>query len=386
MLSRQPLPLQALFALLLVGSLALLARDAAYSSQLLYQATSTQGALTALPIATSTAEIQTAPEPEEAVSPEATPVAIEENVPQQSQGNASSEQEGVVRVENPYSTSPLSFDEINTVSRAALVNIFCVPQGGSLRPISGSGILVNPRGVILTNAHVAQYVLLSQDPRVNLSCFVRTGSPAAIHFKAHVLYIPSSWVHAHAQDINNPHPTGTGEHDYALLFITGPENGSTLPSSFPYLEPDVREAISFIGDSVLVASYPAELAGGSVQSNLFPVSSITQVAKFFTFEVGTPDVFSVGGVIGAQGGSSGGGVVNAWRRLVGVLTTTSDAATTAERDLRAISLFYIDTDLRAQTGQGLAEWLAKDPVIATADFSQNKLPALIQSYLDILLK
>lgn len=385
-LSRQPLPLQALFALLVITSLAFLARDTGSYHSTISHATSTQGAAVAastpLPIIPDGEEQTPAfdiPIPE-------VPLAPSQNTAQQSQENISPTPGQVLRTENPYPTPARSFTDINGAARAALVNIFCIPHGGTLSPISGSGIIVSPRGVILTNAHVAQYVLLSEDPRVNLTCYVRSGSPAAIHFKARVMYMPSVWVEAHAQDINEQHPTGTGEHDYALLSISGPENGTIMPASFPYIEPDVREAIAFIGDSVLVASYPAELAGGSVQSSLYSVGSITTVKKFFTFELGTPDVFSVGGVIGAQGGSSGGGVVNAWQRLVGILTTTSDAATTAERDLRAISTFHIDTDIKAQTGETLADWLKKDPVLATADFSQQILPSLTQKYLDTLLK
>src|SRR3989344_1935480 len=76
----------------------------------------------------------------------------------------------VRRIEDPYPLPPDSFSVINEKTRHALVNILCMPHGGSLRPISASGVIVDPRGVILPNAHVAQYVLLSHDPRIDLSC------------------------------------------------------------------------------------------------------------------------------------------------------------------------------------------------------------------------
>jgi S1-C subfamily serine protease len=288
------------------------------------------------------------------------------------------------RVENPYPTPPLDFADINTATRAALVNIFCTPHGGSLHPISGSGIIIDSRGVILTNAHVAQYVLLSESQNVNLSCVVRAGSPASARFVPDVLYIPPVWVSEHAADINATHPVGTGEHDYALLAITATTDGSPLPSSFPAVNSDTREGIAFVDDPVLAASYPAEFTGGSVQMNLYPVSTITQIAKLYTFRSGSIDVISVGGVIEAQGGSSGGAVVNAWGRLVGLITTTSEGATTAERELRAVTTSYIERDLTAQTGTGFSVMLSGNLIAKTGDFTKNQTPSLIEEYLPYL--
>ncbi|HEV3244999.1 MAG TPA: trypsin-like peptidase domain-containing protein, partial [Candidatus Paceibacterota bacterium] len=261
----------------------------------------------------------------------------------------------VARVQDPYSTPPESFAQINTDARAALVNILCEPQGGSsLNPISGSGVIIDPRGVILTNAHVAQYVLLSESPRVNLTCFVRTGSPATAEWSAAVLYIPPIWVSQHVSEILDQHPTGTGEHDYALLYITGSVNGAQLPPTFPSLPVDTRPAIGFPGDQVLVASYPAELIGGiAAQYDLYADTSVTTIKQLLTFGSGTPDVVSLGGVIEAQSGSSGGAVINMWGRLIAIVATTSGGTTTADRDLRGVALSYINTDLTAQSGVSL---------------------------------
>ena len=292
----------------------------------------------------------------------------------------------IVRVENAYATPPESFAAINASARGALVNIFCAPKGGAMRPISGTGTIIDPRGIILTNAHVAQYVLLSESPRVDLSCYVRAGSPATTKWIPQVLYIPAVWVQQHAADIRAEHPLGTGEHDYALLFIGASSDGSPLPARFPSLPVDTREAIGFLGDQVLAASYPAEFVGASANFALYSASSVTNIAQLLTFDVKSVDVISVGSVIEAQSGSSGGAIVNAWGHLIGVITTTSEGTTTADRDLRAITLSYINRDITAQTGSTLLNYLNEDLAVKTAVFTADQAPALYKLLIDQIVK
>lgn len=290
--------------------------------------------------------------------------------------SASSNQ--VVRVENPYSGAPESFSTINDSSRAALVNILCMSMG-TLKPISGSGILIDPRGVILTNAHVAQYVLLAQSPQVRLSCYIRSGSPAVTRSVPTVLYIPPVWVQKHASDLRTSRPVGTGEHDYALLLIDRSTDGTPLPPSFPFLSVDTREAIGFVDDQVLVASYPAEFLGSyAAQNELYSSGTITTIKQLLTFGVNSVDVISLGGVIQAQSGSSGGAVVNAWNRLIGLITTTSEGATTEDRDLHAITLSYISRDLAIQTKYDLSGILAGDVRAESQEFMVEIAPRLVE--------
>jgi hypothetical protein len=374
------LALQLFVLVFLVSGIALLARIAPAAGTPTSIATSTQPAAvtSAQQPATSTAATSNA-----VSQPVADTEKGSEKKAQQSQDTASSTPEAT-RVEKPYTSDPVDFNLINTTARAALVNIFCTPHGGSLHPVSGSGVIIDPRGVILTNAHVAQYVLLSESPQVNLTCVIRTGSPATAKYRAAVLYVPQPWVAAHAHEINDDHPLGTGEHDYALLRIVGGVNSAALPAAFPAIEPDAREAIAFVDDSVLGASYPAEFSAGSVQNSLYPVSSITQINKLFTFGSGTVDAISIGSPIEAQSGSSGGPIVNAWERLVAIITTTSEGATTAERQLRGVTLSYIDRDLTALTGAGLSTLLAGDIDAKTASFTRNQAPGLVETYIPYL--
>lgn len=291
------------------------------------------------------------------------------------------------RISNPYPFPPQSFIVINESTRAALVNILCGARNGTFSPISASGVIIDPRGIILTNAHVAQYLLLAGDPTVDLSCVIRAGSPAYPQWNAEVLYIPPSWVKEHASDIKKSRPLGTGEYDYALLRITQGLNGQPPPApsigGVPFVPIDAREAIAFTDDHVLAASYPAEFAGGIVtQLNLYPASSVTSIKKMMTLGGDAVDVVSLGGIIGAQSGSSGGAVVNAWGRLVGIISTTSEGATTAERDLHAITLSYINRSISSESGLDLAAILGGDVARYARLFNSNTAPALRRLLID----
>lgn len=292
----------------------------------------------------------------------------------------------VQRIEDPYPFPALSASTVNISARLALVNILCSSGSGGMRPISGSGVIIDPRGIILTNAHVAQYVLLSQSPRVDIACDIRYGTPARPLWSAEVLYMPEAWVREHAADIVKERPTGTGEHDWALLRISGARTGAAVPASFPYLSVDTRNGIAFLDDTVLAVSYPAEFIGPiAAQFDLYPASSLTTVRDLLTFSEDAIDLISLGGIISAQSGSSGGAVVNLWGRLVGIISTTSSGATTGERDLRAITLAYIDSDVRAQTGDSLERFLSGDVAAKAAGFRANSAPELLRLLIAAIL-
>lgn len=327
-------------------------------------------------VATTTSATTTAQKPSKT---SLKPVDGSETTSGPTQSKIAAEEQAVSRIDAPYPFPPKSTETVNAETRAALVNIMCNTSAGALTPISGSGVIIDPKGVILTNAHVAQYLLLSTYIDIGLTCEIRTGSPAKSSWKAIVMYMPSAWVSEHAADIRSSKPLGTGENDYALLAITEKVDGSPITASFPYLPYDSREAIGFIGDRVLLASYPAEFAGGITTKNqLYASSAVSSIDEFFTFDSSTVDLISVGGVILAQSGSSGGAMVNDWGRLIGIITTTSDGATTADRDLRGISLSYVDRSLQANTGSGLSAHLAGDPIGKAVTFMTDSAPALIQ--------
>ena len=274
----------------------------------------------------------------------------------------------------------LSFLELNTRARAALVNILCATAAGSpLQGESGSGFFVSERGVILTNAHIAQYYLLADYPNLGgVDCVIRTGSPAASLYRARLLYLSPRWVEANSDTITQESPSGTGEHDFALLLVTERTNkGASLPERFPFVpladgEPPPESSL------VLVAGYAAEfLSSAIIERELYAASAIAAVRKFFTFGSGSGDVFSVGSTILSTKGSSGGPVLSQDVAAAGVLVTSTTGATTGEREGFAITARHIRESFREETGASFSEFLASTDLSRAADaFAANTAPRL----------
>ena len=310
--------------------------------------------------ATSTSSLPAMPSTIPTAPASQTPAA-EEGVVKNSSLEPQKSDDGLPHVFKPESlhdSPPLAFDEINVSSRAALVNILCTPLGSAANPSSGSGVFFTPQ-LILTNAHVAQYVFLAQMGLFDASCVARTGAPAMPRYALRVVHLSASWVEEHAADIRTRTRLGTGEHDWAVLLAT------PLPSSLPTATPlpfDTRAGAAFVGDPILAAAYPAEFSGTIImQTQLHPSSAVTVIDRLMTFATSSVDVVSIGSSIAAQAGSSGGAVVNQWGKLVGIITTTSEGATTGDRSLRALTLDYIQRDMKQEIGRGLEELAGLDP-------------------------
>lgn len=286
------------------------------------------------------------------------------------------------------STNTASFGAVNTKTRAALVNIFCSTKaGGAIHPFSGSGVVIDPRGIILTNAHLAQYFLLKDYPVAgSVSCTIRTGSPAREMYKAELLYLPKKWVDAHAKDIVSQNPTGTGEHDYALLYITESSNPSLpLPTTFPYIDVDVSAVGLIEGVPLLIAAYPAEFVGSiTTLRDLYISSSIATIKKIYTFSLDLPDLIGMTGNVVAQKGASGGAFVDSNGKLVGLVVTTTEESSTGDRQLNAASLAHINRSMLAHTGGTLKEFLEKDPKNSVAIFAENEFAGLAKKLTDVL--
>lgn len=251
--------------------------------------------------------------------------------------------------------------------RNALVNIVCyAPPGSGLRSISGSGIFIDPKGIILTNAHIAQYFLLANR---NVSCSVRSGGPATEKYAADLLYISPSWVRANAKVLTEINPSGTGEYDFALLAVSRSAFPDVpLPSLFPFVP--LASTSPSAGTPVSIASYGAQfLESAQVQSFLFPTIVFGSIKDIFTFTLYSVDIFTLGGSAAAQEGSSGGGVANGKGELIGTITTSTIKGDTSSRSLNAITATYIRTEYMNETDRSLDSLLAKPLSAGVGDFT-----------------
>lgn len=288
----------------------------------------------------------------------------------------------------PIPAPPVSFETVNENARKAVVNILCTANpSGPLSPITGSGIVVSPNGLILTNAHIAQYFLLKDfnNQKDFLTCTIRTGNPAYPSYTAELVYIPPAWVEKHKTDIIKDNPQSTGEYDYAFIRITGRTDGTPAPENFPFIPPNLIE-FTEINTPVVLVSYPAGFLGGqTIIQSLYQSSTVTVVSDRYTFGDNTVDLISLGGSVVAQKGSSGGATVDQNGELIGLITTSSDGQTTASRELRAITSAYIQRDLIKSAAQTISS-LASNSVSFAKTFNANVVPGLTKALSDVILK
>jgi len=274
-------------------------------------------------------------------------------------------------------------EEINLLARDALVNIYCTTQvSGATRLITGSGVVIDPRGIVLTNTHVAQTFLFEDVSSFGATdCIVRAGSPAAPAYDAEILYISPSWIKENASALKQENPLGTGENDFALLHITRSlKKGVPLPEQFSHLIPELDRAQITLGSPVLLASYPAGFLGSiAVQKDLYQTSVITEIKELFTFKSGLLDLFSLSGNAVAQKGSSGSAVVSLHSgKVLGIIVTSSEGETTADRELHAIVFSHMSESMSTDIEFTLEEYLATDPTTASASFQKNIAPLLLE--------
>ena len=287
----------------------------------------------------------------------------------------------------------LSASFLNKKARATTVNVFCLTKtGGILDPISGSGVIVHKQGVILTSAHIAQYFLLKDYLTKNfIDCTIRTGSPATPAYKAELLYIPPIWIESNAEKIVSDTPMGTGEYDFALLYITAPvSTGNTLPNTFPFIEPASENDELVEGSSVFLSGYSAGFIDNlSVLKNLWLATSIASLKNVFVFHDGgkNPELLALSGTTAAQEGASGGAVIDFVNgKLHGLIAARTDGDTTGERELRAISMWHINDTLKNFAGKTLTELISGNVAEEGRHFNAFVAPRLTKILTDVLDK
>ena len=255
--------------------------------------------------------------------------------------------------------------------RASLVNIICVtPENSTIGSISGTGVIIDQKGFILTNAHIGQYFLLDIH---HASCRVRTGSPATDAYRAKLVFISEAWLRKNADALTTAKPVGTGERDFAVLAITEKVGQGGAPTLFPFVPLAVAE--SEAETQVIIGSYGAEFLGAAeLERSLFPTITLGSVKDLFTFAKTSADVLSLGGSAAAQEGSSGGGVVDETGLLIGLITTSTTNTSLDKRNINALAAPYVRRAYREETGRTIDDLISEDPRAATAHFEKYAEP------------
>lgn len=273
---------------------------------------------------------------------------------------------------------------LETVVREALVNIYCQYRTSEyVRTTTGSGFFIHPKGIILTNAHVAQFLLLASDDSADTQaeCAIRTGDPATPQYIANLLYISPTWILENAPLITDDSPRGTGERDYALLFVSKSLDAFPLPDQFPIIPVDVNLLThDVVGTSVVTAGYPAEnflRRGSDAQIPMVLASSTVDV--LYTFGSNNADVFSITeSPLGIHGASGGPVVLSNNKKAIGMIVTKGDADLQGSKSLRALTLSYIDRAIREETGFSLLENISGDSAFRGNIFRSVMTPFLAE--------
>ncbi len=264
----------------------------------------------------------------------------------------------------------------------ALVNIYCQYKTDNyIRTTTGTGFFINPKGVIITNAHVAQFLLLegAEDVIKEVDCVIRSGDPAEPKYKAELLYISPTWIFENADLITTESPRGTGERDYALLYVSRSIDDTPLPIRFPSLAVDTALlSRSIERTSVITAGYPAEaLMRSGAHAKLLPIVASTTISTLYTFGSNYADIFAISeSPVGEQGASGGPIVVPESRYAIGLIVTKGDEQTEGARSLRALTLSYIDRTMIEETGFSLVQNMRGDLALRGNVFKKVMTPFL----------
>tara|TARA_B100002051_G_scaffold274234_1_gene314884 strand:- start:7821 stop:8903 length:1083 start_codon:yes stop_codon:yes gene_type:complete len=263
----------------------------------------------------------------------------------------------------------------------AIVNIFCtMTTDDYIRTTTGTGFFIDRDGVVMTNAHVAQFLLLEEANQIgDVECILRNGNPAAPRYQAELLYISPAWIQENSGVISEDTPMGTGERDYALLYVSGSVDGSPLPAEFPALgfrTADLPTSIK--NDAVVAAGYPATpLFEDGPSADLIPKKADTSVSELYTFGSNLADVFSIRGSEVGEQGSSGGPVLNEDGEVIGIIVTRGDDEADGEGSLRAITISHVERTIKEETNFSLEENLNGNLPFRAEVFADTMTPFLL---------
>lgn len=206
---------------------------------------------------------------------------------------------------NGSSLSPLSKEEIK-----AIVQLWCPDDNYESNGFMslGSGTIISPDGIIITNRHVISnhdWSIISSLPTCYIALTDDISQPPRIMYTANLI--------AYSPEINSD---SSHEYDFdfdvAVLYIDDvcqecEGAPSFLPSSFPYLDMGYSDLL-VPGDYVAIAGYPG------IGADTFTFTEGTVSGRVGDFVIKTDAKI--------DSGSSGGSALNNKNELIGVPTWT----------------------------------------------------------------
>lgn len=235
----------------------------------------------------------------------------------------------------------LSQEALYRIGSDSVVNFYC--QKGS-RATLATGVIIDPRGYVLTNAHIA-----SEDAG-EPTCVLRKGSPAETYALAKRIFTAPNFSDTLLESENL-------KKDVAIWRITGLVHGAPVTSLPAIL---VDPTFTVLKDAPLSTfSYPAELLGSqAISQSLYLIFSETTVtlndAYFIESEHG----------IGSQKGSSGGVLIDPYTgTFAGLIFAVSgeDSKLVSDRKTLSLTPFAIDQAIRNAKDMSLSEYLSTNP-------------------------
>lgn len=292
-------------------------------------------------VSSSTAPVKTAPRP--AIADQAPSGASKKNqkagVPVPSAVNPAGT---AMPPPLPASTSTrasLTSTQIYSLVDRAVVQIICRVGGSTY--ITGSGIIVSPGGIVLSNAHVLQY------PN---ECIVKTGSPTRFLGTLDVVY--SGNVSRLIEGTKVP------LQDFAFGVIKGAKEQFSYLTLNPLYDPR-------IGDEFYLASYASELIGNALTDKQALVFTTAKMESYYVTESTRTEheIIELEGNVSTQEGSSGSPVIlptdgSVVGLVFGQNRGESDMPeATGKRSEFAFLISYLDGILRQEKGMGILEFV-----------------------------